>query len=138
MPATLELLPFTLLWSVESVFYDRESSDTHSDRIRHSLAGTSDIQIDSSSSVKVNVNGYTGTSQNSSDYQSQALSEENELVNSSNRMTYGTGDNSSLNANALWRKRFRKKGRTLSVNLEERYNITHSIGIIAIYFTLVC
>jgi hypothetical protein len=114
----------------DSVFYDRESSDTHSDRIRHSLAGTSEIQIDSSSSVKVNVNGYTGTSQNSSDYQSQALSEENKLVNSSNRMTYGTGDNSALNANALWRKKFRKKGRTLSVNLEERYNITHSNGIL--------
>jgi hypothetical protein len=114
----------------DSVFYNRESADTHSDRIRHSLSGMADLQIDSSSSVRITANGFTGTSQNSSDYQSKALSEENKLVNSSNRMTFGNGDNSALNANALWRKKFKKKGRTLSVNLEERYNATNSNGIL--------
>jgi hypothetical protein len=114
----------------DSVFYNRESADTHSDRIRHSLSGMADLQIDSSSSVRITANGYTGTSQNSSDYQSQALSQENKLVNSSNRMTFGNGDNSALNTNALWRKKFKKKGRTLSVNLEERYNATNSDGIL--------
>ena len=114
----------------DSVFYNRESADTHSDRIRHSLSGMADLQIDSSSSVRITASGYTGTSQNSSVYQSQALSEENKLVNSSNRLTFGDGDNSALNANALWRKKFKKKGRTLSVNLEERYNATNSNGIL--------
>jgi len=114
----------------DSVFYNRESADTHSDRIRHSVAGTADIQIDSSSSVRVTANGFTGTSQNSSNYQSKALSEENNLVNSSVRNTSGTGDNSALNVNALWRKKFKKKGRTLSVNFEEKYNATNSNGFL--------
>ncbi len=112
----------------DSVYYKRESADTHSDRLRHSLAGTAEIQIDSSSSVRVTANAYTGTSTSSSEYQSQALSEENKIVNSSNRNAYGKGDNSAFNANALWRKKFKKKGRTLSVNFEERYQVTHTDG----------
>ena len=114
----------------DSVFYNRESSDTHSDKIRHSLSGMADLQIDSSSSVKITASGYTGTAQTSSDYQSQALSEENKLVNSSTRRTSSNGDNSALNANALWRKKFKKKGRTLSVNFEDRFSSSNSNGFL--------
>lgn len=114
----------------DSVYYSRSSQDNHNDRLRHSLAGTSEIQIDSSSSVKITANGYTGTSQNSSYNTSQALSEQNNPVNSSVRNTSSKGDNSALNANALWRKKFKKKGRTLSVNFEERYNASNSNGFL--------
>lgn len=114
----------------DSVFYNRESADTHSDKLRHSLSGVADLQIDSSTSVRVTANGYTGTTETSSSYQSQALSEENKLVNSSNRMTSSNGDNSALNVNALLRKKFKKKGRTLSVNFEERYNTSNSDGFL--------
>lgn len=114
----------------DSVYYDRQSADSYSDRLRHSVSAVSEIQIDSSSSVKINLNGYTGTSYSSNNFQSEALSEENKLVNSSSRKTFGDGDNSALNASALWRKKFKKKGRTLSVNFEERYNRTNSNGIL--------
>jgi len=112
----------------DSVYYGRQSADTHSDKMRHTVAGTAEIQIDSSSSVKITANGNTGTSQSSSNYQSQALSEENQTVNSSNSISTSNGNNSALNANAIWRKKFKKKGRTLSVNLEERYNTSNSNG----------
>jgi hypothetical protein len=89
-----------------------------------------DLQIDSSSSVRITANGYTGTTETSSDYQSQALSQENKLVNSSTRRTSSNGDNSALNANALWRKKFKKKGRTLSVNFEDRFSSSNSNGFL--------
>ncbi|MEO5909042.1 MAG: outer membrane beta-barrel protein, partial [Ginsengibacter sp.] len=114
----------------DSVFYNRESSDTHSDKIRHSLSGVADLQIDSSSSVRITANAYTGTAETSSDYQSQALSEENKLVNSSTRRTSSNGDNSALNANALWKKKFKKKGRTLSVNFEDKFSSSNSNGFL--------
>lgn len=114
----------------DSVFYQRESSDNHSDKLQHSLAGTAEIQLDSSSSVKITASGYTGTSKSTSQYESQSLSEENKLVNSSTRKTSSDGDNSAFNANAIWRKKFKKKGRTLSVNFEERYNASNSNGFL--------
>ncbi len=114
----------------DSVYYQRESSDNHSDKLQHSLAGTAEIQIDSSSSVKVTASGYTGTNKSTSQYESQSLSEENKLVNSSVRKTSSDGDNSAFNANAIWRKKFKKKGRTLSVNFEERFNASNSNGFL--------
>jgi hypothetical protein len=114
----------------DSVYYDRQSANSHSDNLRHSLAGTADLQLDSSSSVRITANGYVGTSQSSSNFQSQSLSEENNPVNSSVRNTSSNGDNASFNTNALWRKKFKKKGRTLSVNFEERYNSSNSNGFL--------
>lgn len=115
---------------LDSVFYQRTSSDGHSDKLQHSLAGTADIQLDSSSSVRINARGFTGTSSNINKYQSQSLSEENQLVNKSDRTTTSEGDNGAFNANALWRKKFKKKGRTLSVNFEEKYSASNSNGFL--------
>ncbi|HXR84638.1 MAG TPA: outer membrane beta-barrel protein [Hanamia sp.] len=114
----------------DSVYYNRQSADNHTDKLRHTLSGTADIQIDSSSSVRITANGFVGTTQSSSNFQSQSLSEENNPVNSSVRKTSSNGNNSALNANALWRKKFKKKGRTLSVNFEERYNLSNSNGFL--------
>ncbi|MEO8719658.1 MAG: outer membrane beta-barrel protein [Ginsengibacter sp.] len=114
----------------DSVYYNRESADSHSDKYRHTLSGTADLQLDSSSSVKISANGYTGTATDASGFQSQALSEENKLVNSSSRTTSSNGENSALNVNALWRKKFKKKGRTLSINFENRFNASNSNGFL--------
>lgn len=115
---------------LDSVYYSRESADTHSDKMRHSVSGNTEIQIDSSSSVKVTVDGSTGTSNNSSNYTSQALSQENKMVNSSIRNTSSNGDNSNFNVSAIWRKKFRKAGRTLSFNVDEKYSESASNGLL--------
>lgn len=114
----------------DSVYYSRESSDSHSDQLRHGLSGTSELKIDSSSSIKITANGYTGTSQNSDEYQSQALDENNNPVNSSKRFTSSKGDNSGIRATALYRKKFKKKGRTLSINFDETNRNSNSSGFL--------
>ncbi|HEU4607562.1 MAG TPA: hypothetical protein VFS31_05590, partial [Chitinophagaceae bacterium] len=96
----------------DSVYYDRESADSHSDKMRHAVSAMAEVQLDSSSSIKVTANGNTGTSGGYSNYNSQALSEENELVNSSVRNTSSKSDNTNFNASVLWRKKFKKAGRT--------------------------
>lgn len=115
---------------LDSVYYNRESQDTHSDKMRHALSGMTEIQLDSSSSVKITANGYAGTNQSSSDYQSKALDENNKLVNSSTRATSSKGDNSGIQASAIYRKKFKKKGRTLSVNFSETYTDVTSNGFL--------
>ncbi|MEO8820430.1 MAG: outer membrane beta-barrel protein [Ginsengibacter sp.] len=115
---------------LDSVYYNRESQDTHSDKMRHALSGMTEIQLDSSSSVKITANGYTGSNQSSSAYQSQALDENNKLVNSSTRATSSKGDNSGVQASAIYRKKFKKKGRTLSVNFSETYTDVSSNGFL--------
>lgn len=114
----------------DSVYYHRESATTYSDKMRHSLSGMTEIKLDSSSSIKITANGYTGTSQSTSDYRSEALDENNKPVNSSMRATSDKGDNTGLRASALYRKKFKKKGRTLSINFDETYTDNSSNGFL--------
>jgi hypothetical protein len=98
--------------------------------MQHSLDGRMEIQIDSSSSLKITAGGYTGTGSSGSDVVSQALREDNQLVNSSVRKSFGSGTSSSFNTSAIWRKKFKKQSRTLSVTFNQRYNESESDGIL--------
>ncbi|MFS8082166.1 MAG: TonB-dependent receptor, partial [Ginsengibacter sp.] len=112
----------------DSVYYNRENAQTHSTKLRNAVTGLLETQIDSSSSIKFTGNGYVGTLQNSNVYQSEALSQENKIVNSSNRTTSQTGDNANGYFSALYRKKFKKKGRTLSINADEKYTESNTNG----------
>ena len=89
--------------------------------MRHALSGMTEMKLDSSSSVKITADGYMGPLESNSDYQSQALDENNQRVNTSKRFTSSKGDNKGLRASALYRKKFKKQGRTLSINIDETY-----------------
>ena len=114
----------------DSVYYQRNNTSSYSDQMQHSLDGRMEIQLDSSSSLKVTAGGYTGTNDNSSDNNSQFLSQENKVVNSSVRNTSSTGNNTSFNTSAIWRKKFKKVGRTVSISFNQRYNDTKSDGFL--------
>ena len=114
----------------DSVYYTRESQDTHSDKMRHALSGMTEIKLDSSSSVKITADGYTGTTESTSNYSSQALDQNNKTVNTSKRFTSSNGDNKGFRASALYRKKFKKKGRTLSINFDETYTDNTSNGFL--------
>ncbi|MEO8823860.1 MAG: carboxypeptidase-like regulatory domain-containing protein, partial [Ginsengibacter sp.] len=114
----------------DSVYYTRESQNTHSDKMRHGLSGMTEIKLDSSSSLKITADGYAGTSESNSDYTSEALDENNKTVNTSKRFTSNKGDNNGLRASALYRKKFKKKGRTISINFDETYTDNTSNGFL--------
>jgi len=114
----------------DSVYYNRDAAETHSDKLRHTASGVMEIQIDSSSSIKANAFGSTGTSISSSTDNSQALNQENKLVNGGLRNSSSNGDNNSFNSTVLWRKKFKKKGRTISVSFNERYTGSDSKGFL--------
>ncbi len=112
----------------DTTFFNREAGNTFSSRQRHSLNGTYEWQLDSSTSIKMYAKGYTGRQNSNSTYTSEALNAFNSPVNNSFRNTSSDGTNSNLNASVLLRKKFKKAGRTLSLNLEEVYAKNNSTG----------
>lgn len=115
---------------LDSVYYTNNKSSSYSNQMQHSLDGRMEIQIDSSSSFKITAGGYTGTGSSGNDIISQALSEKNQLVNSSVRKSFGTGTSSSFNTSAIWRKRFKKPGRTISITFNQQFKESESDGIL--------
>lgn len=114
----------------DSVYYGNSSSTEHASQLRQSLSGNMEIAIDSSSQLTVRASGNTSTSDSYGTDFSEALSEELRTVNNSNRKTSNHSNSNSLNTSAFYRKRFKKKGRTISINFSQNYNDSKSDGIL--------
>lgn len=112
----------------DTTYFHKQKSSSFSQRLRHSLDGKYDWKIDSSSSLKITFDGYKGRSQTNSKHYSEALNDDLGFVNNSTREMRNETDEASLNTAIIWRKKFKKKGRTISVRTEQRYNNTDREG----------
>ena len=61
---------------------------------------------------------------------SEALDEDGKFVNTSNRRTTALADNKGINTTLFYRKKFKKPGRTISLNLNQNYTDTQSDGFL--------
>jgi hypothetical protein len=110
-------------------FYYNNSKQNFTNKIlRNSVSGSYEFQIDSNTSIKINADGGTDHKITNSVDSSQALASDSSLVNTGSHNTSTIGDKSSVNSNLLWRKKLKKKGRTISFNLRENYSNNASIG----------
>ncbi|MCW3086771.1 MAG: hypothetical protein JWQ78_157 [Sediminibacterium sp.] len=98
------------------------SQDQVNDRKRHKLTSVYEWQIDSSSSIKATVRASQVKSLGKSNYLGQSISEDGSLLNASNRTTTTQDENNTLNSNIFWRKKFKKTGRTISLNSDLNFN----------------
>lgn len=112
----------------DTTFFTNEARNSVSSKQRHSLNGTYEYNIDSFTSVKVTANGYTGTQNTYSKYLSETNNAKGTLLNKSYRTQSSDGNNQNLKANAIFRKRFKKVGRTVSLSLDEQYSANSSTG----------
>ena len=94
------------------------------------ITGVYELQIDSFSTLKVTASGSMGKSNQFNSTYSESLSEEGNRVNTSNRSSSAEGDNSNLTTTALYRKKFRKIGRTVSLNLNQAYQSRTTEGFL--------
>ena len=114
----------------DTVFYQRDNNSFTSSKQRNSANGTFDVTLDSFTSIKVKANGYTGTDMSVSSNVTQSINKANSIVNNSTRLISSNGTNNSFNSNLVLRRKFRKIGRTLSLNLIEEYVHTNTTGFL--------
>lgn len=114
----------------DTVFYQRDNNNFNSSKQRNSANGTIEVQIDSFTSVKVKANGYTGTESSNSDNVSQSINKAGNLVNRSARTIASEGSNSSMNSDIIFRRRFKKAGRTISLDFKQQYLNTNSTSFL--------
>jgi hypothetical protein len=114
----------------DTLYYINESGNSFSSRFRHTVNIIHEYQIDSSSSLKFTGNGYKGESRNQSYSVTESLNEFGNIVNNSERKLKSISDNQAVNANVLYRKKFKKPGRTISVNVNVNRSENHSDGFL--------
>ena len=106
----------------DTTFFNNTTESRASEKTRNKLTSIYEWQIDSSSSLKLTVRGSTVKGLSKSNYLGQSISEDNKIINQSDRTTDNNNENNSLNNNIFWRKKFQKKGRTVSINADLNFN----------------
>ena len=114
----------------DSSYFRNERGNSFSQRIRNNVSGSYEMQLDSSSTLKITANGSIGKTINNNFSYNETLSGFKAPVNTSNRNTNSRADNQSLNTTLLWRKKFAKKGRTISINFGQNYSNNESDGFL--------
>ncbi|MES2004114.1 MAG: outer membrane beta-barrel protein [Bacteroidota bacterium] len=106
----------------DTSFYNNTNQDQVSEKTRHKLTSIYEWQIDSSSSIKFTVRGSTVKGLGRTDYQGRSISQDGKVINQTDRSTNNSDENNTLNNNVYWRKKFLKKGRTISINSDFNFN----------------
>lgn len=114
----------------DTSFINTTDQNQDARRRRHKLTSFYEWQIDSSSSLKLTVRGSAINSNTRSNYLGRSISEDNKIINESDRTTSNVEDNNTLNNNLLWRKKFKKTGRTITINSDFNFNNREGNGFL--------
>ncbi|MDB5136226.1 MAG: TonB-dependent receptor [Mucilaginibacter sp.] len=110
-----------------SVFHSSSDQNFHNYMFRQKLSTVYQVKLDTTSNLKISVDGTQKHSTTKSDYVASELRNDT-LVNKSTRDLTNTVDQGAFNASAFYTKKFKKTGRTLSFNVTEAYSQNKAKG----------
>ena len=111
-------------------FFAHELRKTFNQNIRHQLNGFYDVMLDSFSSVKLTVSAMRTKGRSFANYIGLTLDDKDRKINESLRNLRSEGEKQQFNSSLLFRHKFQKKGRTLSVTLDQTYNTNETEGFL--------
>ncbi|PYF68873.1 TonB-dependent receptor [Pedobacter nutrimenti] len=97
---------------------------------RQKLDGIYEIKLDSTSSLKVSVEGTLKNNETNTHYSGNSLRENDVLLNTTDRNLDNKTDEKLFKATAFWNKKLKKKGRSISLSLSESINEKESKGFL--------
>ncbi len=106
----------------------KENKTQSSLNYRHGADGFFEKKIDTNTTVKLTVDAGLKHSQINSYFLDSTLNDENSFVNANLRNMSSTTDAQYMNSSLSFKRKFAKKGRTLSVDVKENYNNSTSLG----------
>ena len=108
------------------------TSDEMSDKylFRQKLDATYTIKLDTSSNLKVMVDGTLKNSDNVTDYNAISLRGDNSLLNTSKRSVDNHSKDQLFNISAFYTRKLKKVGRNFSINLSEKISDKNSDGFL--------
>lgn len=112
-----------------SIIQNNDSNESFdNDMFRQKMDATYEIKIDTTLTMKVGVDGSLKKSNSASTYSANTTDGNNGFLNSSKRTITNEADDQNFNANVLFTKKLQKKGRTLSLNLNQSINKNNTEG----------
>jgi hypothetical protein len=117
----------------DTQFFNNELGRNIANRMRHKAQVRSELFIDSMQSLTLTLNGSYGESSIYNNFVSEALNSKQQPVNTSERTTTADGTQTQFTGNALYKLKFKKPRRTLSVNISSQFNENKTDGFLLNY-----
>lgn len=100
----------------------------HNNRVINRLNGSYQYKLDSTSTLKLILDGHTSEKKIQSSFESEALEDGNTLLNTQSRNIAFTNSNNTFVGDILWLKKMKKKRRTLTASVSVENNKIKSSG----------
>ncbi|MDP3467093.1 MAG: TonB-dependent receptor [Daejeonella sp.] len=97
---------------------------------RQKVDGTFLVKLDTTSDLKIMLDGTLKNSESNSNFLTSSLRGTGVSLNGSSRNLSNNGDQKTFNASALWTKKLKKKGRTLSLTLAHQFDEDDATGFL--------
>jgi hypothetical protein len=111
-------------WSNTSV------RNKYTSTIKHAFNLTMEFTLDSFNSMKWTSRFNNNNGRLSEDFISEALDEEGQRVTTNDRYSNNRSENNSVTSSLLWKRKFKKLARTLSINTDVSWNRSLNDGIL--------
>jgi outer membrane receptor protein involved in Fe transport len=106
----------------DTQFFNNEMAKFDAVRLQQKVRGQVLLQLDSMQSLQFKVNGNHGRNQTVGNFITEALEPSGNLVNDGARQNTNENTLLAFGTEALYKRKFKKRGRTLSVNLSQNYS----------------
>ncbi|WP_118951304.1 outer membrane beta-barrel family protein [Taibaiella helva] len=103
---------------------------------QHNLNVVTEFLPDTASSIKLTLGGHYNTNDGTTTTTSAAVDGGGNLMNDMNTLQQNRSENKSFNASVFYRRRFRKKGRSISVSLNGTWTDNESNGLLNSHYNL--
>ncbi|OQP62554.1 hypothetical protein A3860_28090 [Niastella vici] len=113
----------------DSILYTNEYGNSFNSRERNKVNGLYEIKIDSFSSLKITAAASRGNSYSQNNFHQESLNSRGDTLSIIDRESTADANNKNMNSSLLWRQKFRKQGRTLSLAAGQNYTENAAKGI---------
>jgi hypothetical protein len=121
---------FAKVFLPDTSYSTNTTNNNFSQRLRHALNMTVETSLDSFNSLKWTTRANHNETTSGSRYYSESFDAELDSINNSRRDNDNKSEVNSLYSSLLWRHKFKKLARTLSVNTDISWNRNESNGML--------
>lgn len=121
---------FSRTFLPDSSWFSNSRTNSFNSTVKHAFNLTMDFFIDSANSLKWTAKANKRDNRSNSQYYTETLSEGLDSINNSNRNSSSISRNTGLTSSLLWKHKFKKLSRTLSINTDFNWSRSENDGFL--------
>ena len=121
---------FSKTFLPDSSWNTNSASNNFNSSIKHAFNLTIDYTLDSNNSLKWTSRANSNMSNSQNRFYTESINDQEQFINNSTRNTTDNSDNNSINSSLLWRHKFKKLSRTLSLNTDFNWSQSKNTGLL--------